>query len=112
MPAEVFARLVDDFPDCLFMPEFSGEGYADVPRVCPMWFQGHLAGLEARGHPWGVLKPTNEAPTPAVKAQYQAALKAGCMTLVTLTWDNPDNRWLMEAEHGARPPRRPAGAAR
>jgi len=32
-------------------------------------------------------------------------LKAGCITLVTVTWDNPDNGWIMDAEHAARPPR-------
>jgi len=105
MPAEVFARLAEDFPDCLFVPEFSGEGYADVPRVCPMWFDGHIPGLAARGHPWGVLKPTNKPLTAEYRAQYVAALKAGCITLVTVTWDNPDNGWIMDAEHAARPPR-------
>ena len=97
LPPELFRKLGETFPDCLFIPEFAHDGYAAVPRVAPLRFHGNPSR-----QPFEVLKPTNNVPTAEDVAEYVRAMRAGAVTLVAATWDSAENVWAIRAYREAR----------
>jgi hypothetical protein len=93
--ADVFARLADAFPDCLFIPEFNGTGYEKVDRVAPLLYRGEYAHKPQQ--PFVTLNPGNGEPKAADRADWSKRIKAGAIPLVCGTWDSPENAWVMNA---------------
>ena len=93
--ADVFRRLTEAFPDCLFLPEFSGTGYENLPRVAPMSDRGDYAHRPR--HPFVTLNPDNRPAPEQDRAEWARLIKAGGIPLVCATWDSPENAWVMEA---------------
>ena len=68
-----------------------------LPRVAPLRFHGNPSRQA-----FEVLKPTNNVPTEAEIAEYVRAMRAGAVTLVSATWDSPENVWAIRAYREAR----------
>jgi hypothetical protein len=90
LPADLFRTLAETFPDCLFIPEFAGAGYADVPRLAPLRYGG-----QPSVQPFEVLKPVNRRPKAEEEADYVRAMRAGAIPLLAATWDSPENAWVL-----------------
>ena len=77
------------------MPEFSGTGYENLPRVAPMSYRGDYAHRPRQ--PFVTLNPDNRPAPEQDRAEWARLIKAGGIPLVCATWDSPENAWVMEA---------------
>ena len=109
IPAAVFAKLSETFPDCLFITEFAGEGYDDVPSVTPWRPFADGSPDVPPGRGVLALRPLTklEAGTEE-RAKILAAFRGGCLPMLPVdrpgadTW-GPMVMELYREATGAKP---------
>ena len=95
-PAAMLEKIQSRLPGWLIMPEYAGKDYDKVPRVAPLRYSG-----AASAQPFEVLVPTDKTMTTEQRAEFIRSLKAGALTLLTVTWDAPQTVWVPEAWRAA-----------
>ncbi len=91
-PAAVLEKIQSKIPGWLVIPEYGGEGYDKVPRVAPLRYWGAPSV-----QPFEVLQPTDAKISTLQRTEYVRAMRAGALTLITVTWASPQTAWVPNA---------------